>query len=288
MSQETAQAVVQAAKAEVTGQPTQAPANTAAPQAPVETQAPEAVKPEVKEQPPEFAEQFARLAKKERMMREQQSRQEARIREYEQRLAEFDSLDKDPLALLEKRGWNIDKLLERAATGETPKPTTDDKVSELQKKLDALEKAKQEAEEQAKSHAERRAIAEYKAQIKQVVDTSSDQYEAIKELAAYDMVFVTAEEIFQESGEVPDIAKVAEAVEKHLVMQLEKAFKLKKFGDRLQPKADQPVETAKAQEIKPSANTLTAQTTGVTKPPQGKLVPREQSLAEAAKNIRWT
>ncbi len=158
MSQETTQAVVQAAKAEVQGQPQAAPATETPAAAP-----PEAAKPEASQ--PEFAEQFARLAKKERQMREQQARQEARIREYEQKLAEFEQLEKDPMPLLEKRGWNLDKLLERAATGEAPKPTTDDKVSELQKKLDALEQAKKEAEEQAKSHAERRAIAEYKAKI---------------------------------------------------------------------------------------------------------------------------
>jgi len=281
MSQETAQAVVQAAKAEIQGQPQAAPVTETPAAAP-----PEAVKPEASQ--PEFAEQFARLAKKERQMREQQARQEARIREYEERLSEYASLEKDPLPLLEKRGWNLDKLLERAATGEAPKPTTEDKVSELKKKLDALELGKKEAEEQAKSHAERRAIAEYKAKIQQTVDSAPDQYEAINKLKAYDMVFATAEEIFQESGEIPDIVKVAEAVEKHLVMQLEKAFELKKFGDRLQPKAGLPPETSKAQETKASATTLTAQTTGVTKPPQGKLLPREQSLAEAAKNIRWT
>ena len=131
MSQETTQAVVQAAKAEIQGQPQAGPI-VETPQTPAAPPQ-EAAKPEASQ--PEFAEQFARLAKKERQMREQQARQEARIREYEQRLAEFEQLEKDPMPLLEKRGWNLDKLLERAATGEAPKPTTDDRVSELQKKL---------------------------------------------------------------------------------------------------------------------------------------------------------
>jgi vacuolar-type H+-ATPase subunit I/STV1 len=193
------------------------------------------------------------------------------------------------MSVLSEKGWSLDKLLERVATGEDPKPTVEDKVSELQKKLDQLEAAKKEAEEYARAQTEQKVIAEYKNQIKTVIDSDASRFEAIRMLGEYDMVFDTAEVVYQKNGRIPEIGEVAEAVESYLTRKLEKAFELQKFKARFQQTPN--TETSpKAQETRiPGAQTLTATTTAVSKPPQGgKLLSKEDSLKEAAKLIRWT
>lgn len=285
------QGAVQGLKAEasapgVTG--TEAPSEM---QSAPETENAESVQPT--EVQPDFAEGFARLKKKERMLREREREYHNRIKELESRAKIAEELDRDPMAVLSQKGWTLDKLLERVATGEDPKPTVEDKVSELQKKLDQLEQAKQEAEAYAKAQAEQKVVAEYKNQIKTIVDTGDQNFEAIRTLGAYDLVFTTAEQYYQENGEIPEIAKVAEAVETHLTKQLEMAFKLKKFESKRQPVTAETPEikqSAQAQEKRiPGAQTLTAQQTAVSKPPNsGKLLSPEESLREAAKLIRWT
>lgn len=235
----------------------------------------------------DFAEQFARIQKKERQLREKERQYQERIRVLEQQAHIAQQLEADPMSVLSQKGWTLDKLLERVATGETPKPTVEDKVSELQKKLDQLEAAKKEAEEYARAAQEKKVIAEYKNQIKTVVDSNASQFEAIKALDAYETVFALAEERFQETGEIPKIEAIATEVEKYLEAQLQKAFELQKFKSRFEPAAaKEPVE--KTQETRPlGANTLTATQTAVTKPPTTRKLSDEESKREAARLIRW-
>jgi hypothetical protein len=262
-----------------------------------EAPAVEVPKVEVPKQEDFLAPKFAALTRKEKEVRAREAALKARETEASKRWAEIESKSKsvaeteagllaemkrNPLKFMEKHGLSFDQMTEMQLNEQNPTPQMmiermkaelDEKYSkelaELKGSLTAKEKA-------AQDQAVERAVSEYKASISTFIKENAETYELVANNDATDLMFETAENFYQQTGQVPDLSKLAAAVEEHLEEQAREIFKLKKF-QTAQPKATAP-KTAQT-----LSNTLAAEV-----PKSGtKLMSDEQSKREAAKLIRW-
>jgi len=225
----------------------------------------------------DYSERIAQMARQQRRMQEESKAAHAKVKEYE---ARFARLKASPESVLEEEGWNAEKYLERLATGKTPDPTIEDNVKSLKEEIDRLKKANEDKETSLKSQAEQKAVADFKASIKTKAEQNQDRYEAIAALGMFDTVYQTVEEVFQQSGELPDLELVMDAVEKDLAVYIEKAAKTKKYAGMFKP-TDVQAPEQKPQQMQ-GGSTLTATTTATTQPPAKRLTDDERMAAAMA------
>lgn len=230
----------------------------------------------------DYAERIAQMARRERRLQEESRGTLAKLKEAEARLAR---LKDAPESVLEELGWSAEKYLERLATGETPKPTVDDEVKGLKAELEKFKQMAEEKEASLKAQEAEKAVAQYRNSLNTVVDKDPDRYEAIRELDERDLVWATAQAVFERTKQIPDPAKVADAVEKELRLKLDKSFKMKAFADRLKPTSSSASEDTSQQTY--GGTTLTAQTTAATQPPSGDRLTDDQRLERAMGMLKF-
>lgn len=274
----------------------------------------EPVKPEQTETD-KFAAKFAALSRKEKQLRQQETYlaqkvadAEKRAKEAEEKASKYGTLDEEvkgnPLKWLqEKYGISYEQLTEMALN--EGNPTTEMRMKRMQEELDGkyskqIEEMKKMLQEKEQAELEKKAQAAkngFLNEAKEFIDTNEEKYELIKLNNAYNLVYDVAEEVFnnnvkafaeeygrQPSQEeafdlIPDKALVADAVEADLEQEASKVLQAKKLQSKLQGNKAEKKETAPT-----LSNTAASQ---VPKNGERKLS-REESLAEAAKLIRWT
>lgn len=254
-------------------------------------------------EPKDFlAPKFAALTRKEKLVRQQEAQIKAREAAIAAKEAELESKSKstqsteagllaemkaNPLKFMSKHGLTFEQLMQMQMNDENPTPemqlqAVEAKLrAEMEEKYGKLTETLKEKEEREATAKYEAAVSTYKQELTQFVSQNADTYELIVANGATELMFETAEAFYQETGKVPDNEELAKAVEAHLEEQANQIFKLKKF-QKLQPTPQN--QEAKPKETAPTlSNTLASEV-----PKQGsKLLSDEQSLAEAAKMLRW-
>lgn len=255
----------------------------------------QAVEPVVNEAPkiaetekdPRLSSRMAYLAKRERMLQEKErsiTEKLAKFKQYEQ----FDQdLEKNPLELLEKKGWDYNKLTQKVL--ESGGLTLEQKIEMLEKRIaDKEQKEIREAEERKISfqrQQESQAIEAYKAQVAQLAQEGADKYDLVNRLNAHDLAFEIAEQYYLKHKQVIPAAMALEEAEKSLEQEyLPKLLESQKLRSRMSaPKAE-------ISDQKAAIGTMTLTNKGTASPSattERKLKTAEESLAEAARLLKW-
>jgi len=217
-------------------------------------------------QDPQFDTRLAALSRKERAIQQQI---EAFKREKE------GMIPKAELANL----WKSDrsKLKEYLGAKDEewafPEPKADDPLSLLKSEIEAMKQAAADKETDA-------TINEFKRGLSSFISQDPDAYELIGEYKAQDSVFDFMVDYYKEHQiEIP-MKDACDYVENYLYQQLQIAAKTKKVGKLFQPSQENG---------KQPSPTLTGAATAnpVSNTQQRRLSP-EESLAQAAKLIKWT
>jgi hypothetical protein len=200
-----------------------------------------------------------------------------RERELQQKMESFKKdqqgyLKKDDIVNYWKSDRNKLRELLGASPEELPDPANpqDEHYSSLKKEIEAL---RQERESENRE----KATSQIKNDIKTLVTSDKDAYELINAFDSTDMVFDLMVDHYREHQEELDPKTAAEQVEKFLYDQVQKVTGTKKISSLFQQK----------ESPKEPSPTLTGSSVSS---PHGS-VPRklsyEESLAEAAKLIKW-
>ena len=209
----------------------------------------EAKQEQQEEQKPSYDDDFVRrfnaLSRREReiLQREQQFKEQ--YGQYEGYQKERELLKKDPVGFLEKNGWSFQDLADYVLNDR--KKTPDMQVSELQKKIEALEterREERERKEQAEQQKKYQEIIDaHKEKIKTTVNEAGEKYELISHFGEYDMVYDVIDAYYRNNGSILDIDKAAAEVEKYLEDRFSKAVSTNKLKKRFNLETPAPSET---------------------------------------------
>lgn len=244
---------------------TEAAPTAPAPQAAATPSAPAAA-PAAPQADPTLDSRLASLSKREREIQQQM----AQLKQERQNM-----VPKNELSNLWKSDRNKLRELLGASPDELPDmkaPEADDPIKSIKQELEDMKRQKQEEDQH-------KAINEVKSQINGIVSQDKDAYELIHAFDAKDMVFDLVLDHYREHQEQLDYAEAAKQVEAYLEDQIKKASSTKKISSLFQPSQPQGKEPAPTL----TGSMVSSPVSGT----QRKLSP-EESLAEAAKLIKWT
>lgn len=188
----------------------------------------------------DISREFAALTRKQKEI----YLKEKELKEREARFKEIDSLealkDTDPLEYLTKKGLKFDDIVQKVLK-QGEEPTSDDKISLLEKRIEAMVKAQEDKErareeefKKSKADADEKAIANFREKIKNDLSSDMDKYEFINHEGAFDTVFEVIEEKWLQDKTKPlmSVSEAADLVEKHFEDKYLKAMTLKKLGNK--------------------------------------------------------
>lgn len=250
----------------------------------------ESPKPEPAKPADDFSEKFAALTREQKKIWEEKQKLKAIQAEVEAYKKRLDLKKQNPYQFLKEEGLELNQILELAAKDGEP-PSAEDKILELEKKLEARIKAEQEKEERERLAREQEAIDKFKVNLENHIKTKADEYELINAQGAYGVVFEVIaqhyDKTLQETGtaEILDMDKAAQMVETHLFNELQRLKGVKKVSALFGQQIEAATEPAKTQG--PSA-TLSGSVVPQQTAPRPKPRTIEESKAEAAKLLRWT
>lgn len=238
----------------------------------------------------DFSEKFAALTREQKKIWEEKQKLKAIQAEVEAYKKKVELKQKNPYLFLKEEGLELNQILEMAAKDGEP-PSAEDKIAELERKLEARIKAEQEKEEKEKQAREQEAIDKFRQNLETHIKTKKDDYELINAQNAFGIVFEVIaqhyDKTLQETGtaEIMDMDKAAQMVETHLTNELQKLKGLKKVSSLF----GQQIEAA-TEQAKPQGSSATLNSSVVPQQSAPKPRPRtiEESKAEAAKLLRWT
>lgn len=257
-----------------------------------------------------FSKKFAALSRKEKQIRiaEQQQRAKmqkmesdynAKMAALEERLKKLDApapkveqlpleqrLKQNPLEALKELGLGYDKLTQLAINDGrlTPEMQMELWKQELESKqrseLDTIRKELADREQREAQQREQQVLNQFKDNIKSFI-SEHPEYEMIQATNQPDLVFSLIDEHFQKSGKVLSIKEAADHIESHLESEARKLLSLKKLAAQ---KAAAPLSQPKVKVSTPTLSNSQAQSLSGS---QKRFLSQEESLAEAAKLLRW-
>lgn len=242
------------------------------------------------------------MARKERewLQRESRYREELKSKqELERKILEYESKEKmfdtDPWAVMQQKGWSIDKLAEHIGSTHEPiqgeeKRKLYGKLDEMQSYIKKLESSLQERDEK-QTEAQRGQVKNRLINdLKELAEKDSDRFELVKHENAYEYVFQVLNDYYEENKAPLDPAEAMEHVEKLLEKQYAKGLQYKKikskFGGSFENSDSQ--EMNQIQEpINYTPKTLTNNFSQTTPPQSQRPLTREESIKRAASLIRF-
>lgn len=268
--------------------------------APVEAAPEEEAKPveEAPKQDDKFAAKFAALTRKEKEIRareakvqQQLAELEARIKASEAAAQEVDKyknlperLKKEPLKVMEESGLTFEQLAQMVLND--GKPTQDMVLSEYERKINSkveeLEKKLQEKEAKEQQERQEQALQAFTAQLTDFV-TNTPDYELIRANEAVDLVYQVIEDHYSETGEILANKDACDAVEEYLLEEAKKLIDRDKVKKLLQPQTATKAADSSGKSSPTLSNAQAAQAPKNT----ARFLSNEESLAQAAKLIRW-
>lgn len=259
-------------------------APVAVPEAVVEAQKP----PEKTKEELEFASRFAALTKREKTILAQQRAMQEKAKDLEA-LTKYEEAKKNakqnPIAILESLGLDYKYLTDYILNDN--KPTTEGKLGTLEQQVQALQQQLAQKEQLEKQMKQEQTINQFKYAIKDHVDKNGDAFELIRANDAYETVFEVASNVFDETGEIPDIDDVAKQVETYLEGEVEKLTKVKKVLNKFAPPPPAP-EASPQVDTKPSlSKTLTNASVSSVPGTTTKTLSPDESVRRAAAKLKW-
>lgn len=208
---------------------------------------PEAPKTEAAEPKPQVtaetkqpkSDKFMAALEREKAFRDQERKARAAVEdlqrrenEWKSRMAAAGDPNADPIAYLEKMGVPFDKVVSAITSREPPK--VEDKVKELESKLEAFkreqaEAAKRQAREQADAD-----LAEFNRQVVAYVNKDAEKHELITAFNAQEYVPQFISQYAQNYGKVLDVDEAAKLVNDDLASVVEKIAATKWFQAKYQ------------------------------------------------------
>jgi hypothetical protein len=269
--------------------------------------------PKPGEKDDKFAAKFAALQRRERAAVAKESEIKARESKLQEREAKIDAWKKNPMQFLTDNEMSVEQFLDAVADG---KQITEDPVKKAEKMLADWKKEQDEKEAKRAQDDQEKQLKAARAAAAEKIKSLGDQFELINLSGNYDLVFEVIQEYFEvnkdkvqnQADAILTLEKAAEMVEAHLERDFEARFaKSKKLATKFAPKPPAPspedppnadldpdAGDPGAEELEPQGkpaapNTLTNNmgSTG-TDPDNGRPLTREESLARAAKLIRFT
>lgn len=231
------------------------------------TPAPIAEETKVDEKPTEntkdFSREFAALTRKQKEI----YLKEKQLKELEQKYKAIDELenlkDQDPLEYLTKKGLKFDDIVQKVLKhGE--EPTAEDKISALEKRIEAMlkaqedkERAKEEELKKSKQDADEKAIANFKQKIQNDL-SGNDKYVFINHEGAFEDVFDVIEEKWSQDKTKPlmSVQEAADLVENYFKVKYEKAVALLKTETKTATESKFPSESKIEVSPAPTLNSL--------------------------------
>lgn len=240
-----------------------------------------------------FAKKFAALSRKEKELKQKEAELENKLKEFQSADTLREQLKQNPVKMLEEMGITYQDITEMVLNegNPTPEMLINKMKSEYEEKLESLRNEYLEdkkAEEEAKYNA---VIENFQQEIVEHVNSNED-YELIRAQDRADLVYDVIEEHYEETGRVLEINEAADAVEQYLLQEAKKLLKVKKLGGQLSDEEQQQLDDSglenpsQKSEEKKSVTLTNNQTTTVPNRRE-RALSREESLAEAAKLIRW-
>lgn len=174
-------------------------------------------KVESESKPNAFAEQFSRISKQEKFIADERRKIEEAKKAFETNKQEVEKYrglkGKDPFDILDHFGISYEQLLEADKNRRTtPMDPMAKKALETVEQLRMeLDRKEHEAEKARHSRAEIKLFSEIDAEIRK------NEFDLIDKLGEQNAVRDYMEEIFNETGEIPDIKEACEAVNNKLV-----------------------------------------------------------------------
>lgn len=247
--------------------------------------------------------QFVALTKKEREILQRQqalSEREKRVTEWEEKKKNAKS---KPLDWLKEGDLDLDYLTSYVLNDN--KPTESMEVKELRTQLEQVKKEIAERDAKAKAKEEELVIREFKSDMTHFIKSAGEKYELIQANDAYETVYNVINLHYEQTGKIMSFEDASNRTEAWLEGQAqqdyEKLSKLKKLQAKLNlSKAEEKSESSKDEDgfasalMKPKTipgsqaerpKTLTNQVSIPTR--SERRLTREESLAEAAKLLRW-
>jgi hypothetical protein len=195
-----------------------------------------------KEQDPEFASKFAALTRKQKEI----YFKEQELKKREEKVSKYESWEKlktdNPFQFALEHGLDIDGLIKGAVKHGEP-TSVEDKLEQLQKKVEAYEKAEQEKVLKSQQDQEKQSIDNFKKSIKDKLSSDLDKYELINLHGDFETVYDLMNERFlaahtEYGGEIPpeilkdilDVEKAAEEVENYFLNNAKKLLGARKLG----------------------------------------------------------
>lgn len=291
----TADATPAAAPAEPAAAPAAAPAAEAAkPAEPAKTEL-DKVEPAVAKPDPKTiaAEQEKRLEDRATKLRAELHQRQKSLEEKEKALAQRDadlkeleqlraakSLAKDdPLGWLEANGLDFESVAKAAAEGRGMDPAARQALAEakaLKAKLEAREKAEAEAKAKAEEEAAKTKAAEnekaFVGELNKMLEAGGKDFRFTRALGSADDVKDAAYEAYKKSGKMPDLRKIALAVEEFYRSQAKNSSSIW---------AEYEAETKAAEAEKPKA--AAAPAAPATEPPKAATPAKEEPAPSPTK-----
>jgi len=244
------------------------------------------------EEDPKFAARFAALSRKERdiVQREQSIKQAQKEHQaFQQQLL---NAKKDPIAYLQAAGFTLEQAIKQVINeGEEPSPQevlkTD--VDQIKAEIDAYKKQQAEYAAKVQEHRKAQEEASIVEGLTGYIESNPEKYELIMAYGAINDVWNVIKRTYMETGGKVHLTQeqAAEAVENDLLEQAreeaQRTAKLKK----LQPESTK-LQVSNLKEVSKTVSpTLTNQTSQSTTLPQKRMT-REESIAHAARLLKWT
>lgn len=245
---------------------------------PAKTEAPkaDAVPPPAKpaESKAPKSDRFVAALEREKALREQERRAREAVASLEKREAEFKARmaaagdpAADPIAYLEKLGIPFDKVVSSITSREPPK--VEDKVKELETKLETYKREQAEAARRAAEEQARADLEEWQKSVVGYLQKDADKHELINAFAAHEYVPAFISQYAQQYGKILDVDEASRLVSEDLENVVSRVAETKWFKAKYQPiaakaEAPPPVTPAKAAvsgESKPEARALSSSAT---------------------------
>jgi hypothetical protein len=287
----------------------------------IEVKADEKVEPAKKEEDSKFAAKFAALSRKEKALKQKEREIERRMKALESSQPKVQEqvqapvepweskLKKNPLEALKEKGYDLDTLIKLALNDGKLTPDMQmqlmreelengykTKFEEIEKKLTAKEQAEIDRAKQEEEKRHQQVIENFKSELNDFIAEQAETYEQIHLEEAQDLVFEIIEKHYKETseideetgeiltpGQVLDMKEAADQVEEYLVERLQKRLGSTKAKKLLESQLSKKEPNGEKKASVTLTNEQSQQATGT----RTRVNSREESVAEAAKILRW-
>lgn len=229
---------------------------------------------------------FALLARKEKELRDR----EQSAKQYEQKLKDAEEREAkakaDPIAALQAAGYSYEDatnfvLNDKQPTEDMARKVESDRIKQLETRLS--ERDKQEAYQKYQQQ-----VVQYKETIGGHLDQGAEKYPLVNSLDhKKEVVYDLCESHHRETGNTLELDEACAYIEDSFRNQF-KAFISTEVGKKMASELLVPAEPTKPEELKAtSSNTLTNKQSTTVPTPRERRMTNEESVAEAAKILRY-